>query len=345
MLIGITHTVLSNKDDVIKLLKNEFEFKDGKTELTKWNAKPKDEKTELTKWNAKPKDENKSTSKLLLEMVKMNYKTKYVIEVETEEELYEYKQCTLFLLLAVDDALSARYESWMKDNRKKDNNQKESEKKIKVSEFTQKIDNDNKKNHKMMSMADFTVSTDNKPNDELYQEISEILGKPLRSLKEDYFMYLAEVTASRTNCMSRKVGCILVKDDYRVIATGYNGTPTNIGNCIDGRCDCCKGIKEEGRDNCICIHAEENVLLIAGREAEGCTLYCTTRYKDLEKVVELFEEANKKASEKANKAKEEAENKTKDKLEYTVNGEMSLIPHKPQTKRFELYPLKKQAAK
>ncbi|RIB00609.1 cytidine deaminase-like protein [Gigaspora rosea] len=88
-------------------------------------------------------------------------------------------------------------------------------------------------------------------------------------------MYLAELTASRTNCMSRKVGCILVKDDYRVIATGYNGTPTNIDNCIDGHCERCKGIKKEGRDNCICIHAEENALLIAGMEAQGCTLYCT----------------------------------------------------------------------
>ncbi|CAG8767574.1 23533_t:CDS:1, partial [Dentiscutata erythropus] len=93
-----------------------------------------------------------------------------------------------------------------------------------------------------------------------------ILEKPL---KEDYFMYLA----SRANCISCKVECILVKDDCRVIATGYNGAPKYIDNCIDGRCERCK---EEGRDNCICIHAEENVLLIAGREAEGCTLYCTT---------------------------------------------------------------------
>ncbi|CAG8763695.1 25054_t:CDS:2 [Gigaspora margarita] len=265
----------------------------------------------------------------LIKIVKKNWKTKYVIEVKTEEELYEYKKCALFLLLlAVDDALNTRYDKWKEQNKKNANAPQALKTNDDISAFLQKIDDDKKKNYKLMSMADFTMSIDEKKDDVINKEIREILDRnPLRSSKKDYFMYLAELTASRTNCMSRKVGCILVKDDYRVIATGYNGTPINIANCIKGHCECCRGIKIEGRDNCICMHAEENALLIAGMEAQGCTLYCTTPYKDLEKVEELFREANKNA---------------KDKRKVKVEGEeeFELIPHSPQTKNFKLYPLK-----
>ncbi|KAF0513779.1 cytidine deaminase-like protein [Gigaspora margarita] len=285
----------------------------------------------------------------LIKIVKKNWKTKYVIEVKTEEELYEYKKCALFLLLAVDDALSTRYDKWVDQNKKNVNAPQALKANTDVSAFLQKIDDDKKKNYKLMSMADFTMSIDKKADDVINEEILEILKKPLRSPKNDYFMYLAELTASGTNCMSRKVGCILVKDDYRVIATGYNGTPTNIYNCIEGHCECCRGIKIEGRDNCICMHAEENALLIAGMEAQGCTLYCTTSpclncskkiiqskvkkvvyydpYKDLEKVEELFREANKNA-------------KDKRKVKVEDEEEFELIPHSPQTKNFKLYPLK-----
>ncbi|CAG8453546.1 6669_t:CDS:2 [Dentiscutata heterogama] len=363
MLIGITYTIYSDKDRVIELLKNDHNFEDGETEFTKWKAELKDEEKR-----------DKKNPELLLGMVKMNYERKYMIEIKTEEELHEYRKSILFLLLAVDSALSPRYENWVRDNR---NNQKENVK-IDVSEFMKKIDNDNKEKYKIMSVADFTVSTDHKSNDELKQEISKILKNPLRSLKEDYFMYLAEVTASRTNCMSRKVGCILVKDDYRVIATGYNGAPKYIDNCIDGRCERCKGIKEEGRDNCICLHAEENVLLIAGREAEGCTLYCTTEAnKNIEKEEEAKRESNTKndnpkgkggeasntkndnsedkieEANRENNTKNEIENNPEDKIEDkarkeaedkakvgTVNGKISLIPYTPKTKRFELYPFR-----
>ncbi|CAG8679538.1 22119_t:CDS:2 [Gigaspora rosea] len=137
--------------------------------------------------------------------------------------------------------------------------------------------------------------------------------------------------------MSRKVGCILVKDDYRVIATGYNGTPTNIDNCIDGHCERCKGIKKEGRDNCICIHAEENALLIAGMEAQDCSkkiiqskvkkIVYYDPYDDLEKVEELFRKANINA-------------KAKRKGKVEDEEEFELIPHSPPTKNFKLYPLK-----
>lgn len=110
-------------------------------------------------------------------------------------------------------------------------------------------------------------------------------------------MQLASLAAQRSNCMKRRVGCVLVRE-RRVISTGYNGTSRNLKNCNEGgcmfysllenfivslliirgaRCNAGHGVGVE-LSTCLCIHAEENALLEAGRERirEGCTLYCDT---------------------------------------------------------------------
>ena len=55
---------------------------------------------------------------------------------------------------------------------------------------------------------------------------------------DTYFMRLAEVVASRTNCMKRAVGAVIVQD-YRIVCTGYNGTPFGTLNCNEGGCERC----------------------------------------------------------------------------------------------------------
>ncbi|KAJ3099813.1 Deoxycytidine monophosphate (dCMP) deaminase [Phlyctochytrium planicorne] len=102
----------------------------------------------------------------------------------------------------------------------------------------------------------------------------------LRPDWDTYFMRLCNLAASRSNCMKRRVGCILAKD-RRVLATGYNGTPRGVRNCNEGGCGRCNGNvgRGVGLDECLCLHAEENALLEAGREriAQGETiLYCNT---------------------------------------------------------------------
>ncbi|KAF2457462.1 cytidine deaminase-like protein [Lineolata rhizophorae] len=120
----------------------------------------------------------------------------------------------------------------------------------------------------------------------------------LRPSWDQYFMQLASLAASRSNCMKRRVGAVLVRD-RRVVSTGYNGTPRGIRNCNAGGCPRCNGVSSndaEGKGNlssssghalstCLCLHAEENALLEAGRdrldrrgEGEGshCTLYSDT---------------------------------------------------------------------
>ncbi|GJN87334.1 hypothetical protein Rhopal_000283-T1 [Rhodotorula paludigena] len=143
------------------------------------------------------------------------------------------------------------------------------------------------------------------------------LAELLRPSWDTYFMLLASLASLRSNCMKRRVGAVLVRDK-RVVSTGYNGTPRGVTNCAEGGCGRCnshgdglgdasddEGDEDEERavlrkqgakgvngaamsrvgealDECLCLHAEENALLEAGRErvsgggTEGAVLYCNT---------------------------------------------------------------------
>lgn len=57
----------------------------------------------------------------------------------------------------------------------------------------------------------------------------------LRPSWDQYFMQLASLAAQRSNCMKRRVGCVIIRE-RRVISTGYNGTPRNLKNCNAGGC-------------------------------------------------------------------------------------------------------------
>jgi dCMP deaminase len=98
----------------------------------------------------------------------------------------------------------------------------------------------------------------------------------LRPGWDAYFMALAELASERTNCMKRRVGCVIARN-RRLVATGYNGTPSRVRNCLDGGCARCNGSESRagvGLDLCLCLHAEENAIIEAGRErCEGATLY------------------------------------------------------------------------
>ncbi|KAH7102848.1 cytidine deaminase-like protein [Auriculariales sp. MPI-PUGE-AT-0066] len=101
----------------------------------------------------------------------------------------------------------------------------------------------------------------------------------LRPTWDDYFMTLAELAARRSNCMKRRVGAILVRG-HHIVATGYNGTARGLTNCKDGGCAACNLRRvpgEEKLNECVCLHAEENALLEAGRDrVDGSILYCNT---------------------------------------------------------------------
>jgi dCMP deaminase len=98
-------------------------------------------------------------------------------------------------------------------------------------------------------------------------------------------MLQAEIAKLRSNCLTRHIGAVIVKD-YRQIATGYNGTPSGIKNCFEGGCPRCTAringeIKTgESLDRCLCTHAEANAIMqcaLFGNagSTKGATMYST----------------------------------------------------------------------
>lgn len=99
----------------------------------------------------------------------------------------------------------------------------------------------------------------------------------MRPNVDNYFMQIVNVVASRSNCVSRKVGAVIVKDRH-IISTGYNGTPKGTRNCNEGGCSRCAAGGKSGisLDLCICSHAEENAIVQAayhGIKISGATIY------------------------------------------------------------------------
>jgi len=90
---------------------------------------------------------------------------------------------------------------------------------------------------------------------------------------------IAQLVATRSTCLRRKVGAVLVKDK-RVIATGYNGAPTGVRHCEETGCLREQLGIESGERHELCrgLHAEQNVIISAayyGVTTEGTTLYST----------------------------------------------------------------------
>ncbi|KAF8987287.1 Deoxycytidine monophosphate (dCMP) deaminase [Haplosporangium bisporale] len=136
--------------------------------------------------------------------------------------------------------------------------------------------------YRLLSMSDLSILNHSSDLGTLWRALESLdITNPdlLRPSWDSYFMYLANLAARRSNCMKRRVGCVLVREK-RVIATGYNGTPKNLTNCNDGGCNRCNAATPcgKGLDRCLCMHAEENALLEAGRErvGQGSIIYCNT---------------------------------------------------------------------
>ena len=81
---------------------------------------------------------------------------------------------------------------------------------------------------------------------------------------DEYFLQLALQAATRSTCLRRQVGAVLVRDK-RLLATGYNGAPRGVSHCLDIGC-----LREElgipsgeRHELCRAIHAEQNAVIQA----------------------------------------------------------------------------------
>lgn len=110
-------------------------------------------------------------------------------------------------------------------------------------------------------------------------------GAAPRPDKQLYFLLIALAARTRADCLGRRVGAVIVRDD-RVISTGYNGTPFGMLNCSEGGCYRCRNRDSEpylrggAYDVCLCVHAEQNALLTAarfGQQTLGASLTSTTQ--------------------------------------------------------------------
>lgn len=97
---------------------------------------------------------------------------------------------------------------------------------------------------------------------------------------DQYFMDITHLVATRSTCMRRQVGAILVKD-RNILATGYNGVPSGISHCESTGClrDRMNVPSGERHELCRGLHAEQNAIIQAARHGtniDGSILYCTT---------------------------------------------------------------------
>lgn len=97
----------------------------------------------------------------------------------------------------------------------------------------------------------------------------------------EYFMRIAHLVSQRSTCTRRAVGAIAVRGK-RILATGYNGVPTNIAHCEEVGCirDQLGIPSGERHELCRGLHAEQNVIIQAATHSldlSGCDIYCTTK--------------------------------------------------------------------
>ena len=97
-----------------------------------------------------------------------------------------------------------------------------------------------------------------------------------RISKENYYLDIAQTVASRSTCLRRKYGAIIVGNDI-IISTGYNGAPRGRKNCCDlGYCmrESLNIPRGERYEMCRSLHAEQNAIIAASPERmQGAVLY------------------------------------------------------------------------
>ncbi|ODV84080.1 hypothetical protein CANARDRAFT_9073 [[Candida] arabinofermentans NRRL YB-2248] len=255
MLIGVTGTLCSGIEDVVTYLEEVKGF--SKIGLV---------------------DESKNllgSETDLIDFVTKNWRENYVLtDIKSIEFLESLLKRPFFLHVSVDRSLKLRYERYQLT------------KNTSFGSFAEISDNqlfDNQCTQlKIIDRSEIKIINNTKSKAELHDLLASLNltnNERLRPSWDLYFMRLADLAALRSNCMKRRVGCVIMREN-RVIATGYNGTPRNFVNCNQGGCPRCNSGNTcgVGLSTCLCLHAEENALLESGRDriGKGAVLYCNT---------------------------------------------------------------------
>ncbi|KAG8828462.1 Deoxycytidine monophosphate (dCMP) deaminase [Serendipita sp. 399] len=218
-----------------------------------------------------------STPGEMLDYATRNWRADFVTEdLSTLELLESFMKRPFFLLVEVDAPLMLRLE------RSRDMNLKQLVEEHDILFYGHSSDQIGPSHHKLRRLTDLTIINSFRTLQPFLEHLDSLNltnSERVRPQWDTYFMTLASLASQRSNCMKRRVGAILVRNN-RILATGYNGTPRGLTNCNEGGCPRCNGKAKSGEalDECLCLHAEENALLEAGREriGDGAVLYCNT---------------------------------------------------------------------
>jgi dCMP deaminase len=206
----------------------------------------------------------------------------YVIDsIRNPAEVEAFRKHTKnFKLLLVDAPLKVRFERSVMRNRESDP--------ITFDDFVELENREAAGDTTAQNMiqverlADVVLVNDTSI-EELCPKVDAVVARIMRQEQrpdwDQYFMDIARVVASRSNCMKRKVAAIIVRDK-RVISTGYNGTPRGTRNCNEGGCPRCNNMAASGTglDECLCSHGEENAIVQAsyhGVSLKDALIYTT----------------------------------------------------------------------
>ena len=114
-----------------------------------------------------------------------------------------------------------------------------------------------------------------KVKDRMSEEVAElealkawISGLPQRPSWQLYFMSVARLLSARSTCQRLHVGCVLVSDEQRIIATGYNGFLAKLPH---------RSVVRDNHEQ-LTVHAEQNAITDAARRGvsiQNATAYVT----------------------------------------------------------------------
>lgn len=272
MLIGLVGTPGSGTESVIKVLCEKLNFQLIGTESHSEELAQLNTSIELSRLKLTTDDAE------LLNYVTTNWRENFVLhDISELSNLDMFLKRPFFLLVSVDASLLIKFERF-----------KSVHPNTTLEEFCCLTDKHllsvNNRHYKFQDEAKIKLINNSKNFKSLANSLLDInLTNPerLRPKWDSYFMHFADLAAMRSNCMKRRVGCVIVKNN-RILATGYNGTPRGCKNCNEGGCYRCNHPTAEsagvGLSTCLCLHAEENALLEAGRSRveENAVLYCNT---------------------------------------------------------------------
>ncbi len=91
---------------------------------------------------------------------------------------------------------------------------------------------------------------------------------------QEYFMSQALLCSLKSKDPNTKVGCVIVNDQQRQVALGYNGFVAGI-NEKELPLSRDRSLPLYEQKYAYIVHAEANAILYAQRSLQGCTLYTT----------------------------------------------------------------------